>query len=255
MRNSHWLRRSLAAVLTALISSSSNAFDLKQLEVVAEVPASPSFTNQFGNGIALMSNGTRVVAGDTRLVVDFDPGPDELIIDSPGDSPFVALYPESGTTSVHVFENPTNFAASADFVALDSSNNVYVTGTFNRELSVGDGLPDLAGEAADAFVAKLDPTGAVQWAFVLGGDLTIQEITGITVRGTRLVVVGYTQGNDIDFDPDDGALFLASGSGNGTDSFIASYTLDGEFEWVKIITQLAITGSGQTDEANGVVLD
>lgn len=254
MRKSHWSRDCLAAVLTLLLLSGAYAFDLKQLEVIAEVPASPSFTDQLGNGIALMSNGTRVVAGDTRLVVDFDPGVDELIIDSPGDSPFVALYPEFGAPNVHVFENPTNFAASADFVALDSNNNIYVTGTFNRELRIGDGLPDLAGEAADAFVAKLDPAGSVQWAFVIGGDLTIQEITGITVRGNRLVIVGYTQGNDIDFDPDDSTLFLASGSGNGTDSFIASYSLDGEFEWVNIITQLSVTGSGQTDEANGVVL-
>lgn len=241
-------------LVAQLIVTQSAAFDLEQMAVVAEAPASTTFTSQMGNGIALMSDSTRVVVGDTRLLVDFDPGTEELLIDSPGDSPFVALYPESAPPDVHVFANATNFSASADFVALDLNNNIYITGSFNRELGIGDGQPDLVGEASDAFVAKLDAGGQVQWAFVIGGDLTIQEITGLSVRGNRLVIVGFTQGNDIDFDPDDSGQFFDAGSGNGADSFVASYTLDGEFQWVNIIHQIAVTGSGQTDEANGVVL-
>lgn len=222
--------------------------------MVAEVPASPSFANQIGSDIAVMSDGTRVVVGKNRRIADFDPGAGELIIDSPNDTPFVARYPANGAPEVHLFENPNNFSASADFVALDENNNIYLTGGFNQRLGVGGGLPDLVGESADAYVAKLNSNGEVQWAFVIGGDLTIQEIKALAISGNRLVIAGLTQDNEIDFDPSDSSDFFAGGSGNGAEIFLASYSLEGEFQWVNIVTQLVRTGSGQSDEANGVVL-
>ena len=62
---------------------------------------------------------------------------------------------------------------SVSGIALDRDNSVLVTGSAssaNFPTSTGAFQPTLAGGGSDAFVVRLDPSGAVQYATLLGGS-------------------------------------------------------------------------------------
>ena len=100
-------------------------------------------------------------------------------------------------------------------ITVDSSGNVYVTGTTSGSL-----FSTIAGES-DAFVVKYDSDGNQVWAKQFGSDLLVEGI-GVAVDSSgNVYVTGYAKGN----------LF---GSNAGvTDAFVAKYDSDGNQVWAK----------------------
>jgi hypothetical protein len=72
-------------------------------------------------------------------------------------------------------------------VATDSSSNVYVAGTFSGALALGASELRAIG-GADAYLVKLDPSGAVQYALALGG-IEDDEAASLAVATNGDVVV------------------------------------------------------------------
>jgi acetyltransferase-like isoleucine patch superfamily enzyme len=99
-------------------------------------------------------------------------------------------------------------------IALDSSENSYVTGTFNGTTTFAPGVALTAVNLNDLFVAKYDRSGTALWATSVGG-------------------VG----------PDAGRGIVVDGSGNsyvtgfrgGSDLFVAKYDSNGSQKWVKTV--------------------
>ncbi|MEC8970570.1 MAG: SBBP repeat-containing protein, partial [Actinomycetota bacterium] len=101
-----------------------------------------------------------------------------------------------------------------DDCAIDSSGNVYVTGAYKGSMDFDDdgsaevtALADDTGNGYDAYVAKLNSSGAVVWWRVVGnttdvaGQLDTVFGTGVDVDGSGNVYFGGYFTGTIDIDP------------------------------------------------------
>ncbi len=121
------------------------------------------------NGVARDAAGNTFVVGSFRgPAVDLDPRQTDLVLASAaGGGAYVAKYDAAGVPVwATLLGGTAGDAASA--VALDAAGNVLVVGTFTGTGAFG-GVTLTSAGGTDAFVAKLNPTGAVQWANRYGG--------------------------------------------------------------------------------------
>jgi len=115
-------------------------------------------------------------------------------------------------------------------VGVDSSGNVYVTGSFAGTVNFG-GSPLVSAGNADIFLAKYSSAGAHVWSKRIGG--TGADVgNAIAVKGDgTFVVTGYfgSFGGPVDFGG--GPLTSAGGS----DIFIAKYDSSGNHVWSRAV--------------------
>ena len=118
-------------------------------------------------------------------------------------------------------------------IAIDSSENIYITGYTNGNLDKKNN----AG-LADAFVAKYDKDGNKLWV-KLSGTSEEDEAYGITVdKSGNAFITGYTNGN------------LDQQTNNGKyDIFVTKFDSDGNKLW----TQLS--GTSMTDKGFDIIVD
>lgn len=144
---------------------------------------------------------------------------------------YVALYDTNGNPQWTKQIGSTGID-NAYGVAMDPSDNVYVTGDAGESI---DGQT-FSGGFSDAFVAKFDSSGTFQWARLLGdtGADTAQDIA-VDAAGNSYIV-GWTDGD-------------IGGSNLGlTDTFLAKYDTNGNLKWTHQL------GTGNRDEAEGIAL-
>ena len=111
------------------------------------------------------------------------------------------------------FESGGFYPSGNDFgegVTVDSSNNIYVTGSFSKSL---DGLSNSGG--SDSFLLKYNSSGVKQWTQQLG-SASDEVGYGVTVDSSdNIYVTGYTLG-------------ALDGTNSGSDDiFLVKYNSDG----------------------------
>lgn len=165
---------------------------------------------------------------------------------------FVAKYSQSGAL-VWVARAGGNSADEALGLTLDSSENIYVTGTFRNEADFGFGV-EISVEAAEAdrtnvFVAKLNTAGDWQWARAAGGhwDDAVADIAmvpgnpGGSPPTPALAVIGgqyYCRMEFFGSNPTDPEEAIGAGGcagsedTNGPYMFVAAVDSDGNWRWV-----------------------
>ena len=126
-------------------------------------------------------------------------------------------------------------------VAVDSSDNIYITGTSSGTNVFGASVT--SGTTEDIFVVKLNSSGVVQWVYTAGGTGRDRGRKIALDSSGNIYVVGYYQ-NTVDF-----------GGGNVTsngnfDAFILKLNSSGTFQWVK-----SYGGSAGNDLGRDVVVD
>ncbi len=117
------------------------------------------------------------------------------------------------------FGSMMSFGAVGRGIAVASSGEVFVTGTFFGALVVG---PQnlMAQGVPDAFVVKLDPSGKVSWAGTLtAGQGKLAWGKGIAVAGANALVTGYATGPI--------AVNGCSGASAGVDGYLARFNVNG----------------------------
>ena len=152
---------------------------------------------------------------------------------------FVVKYDTSGTVQwARGFGGSNNDLGYG--IATDSSGNVYVTGKFYGS-SVTIGSTTLTGSNFDnAFVAKYDTSGTVQWARGISGATAGDGIA--TDSGGNVYVIGHYSGSVTI-----GSTTLTSvGS---ADVFVAKYDTSGTVQWARSI------GGTSTDFGYGIATD
>jgi outer membrane protein assembly factor BamB len=154
-------------------------------------------------------------------------------------------------------------AAGGNKVAVDGSDNVYVTGSYSGTVNFGPGAATLTSlnGTLDAFVWKLNTNGNPVWAGSLGsiGD---DFGAGLTVDGAGNVLVtggwGYSQtysaktiSRNNDFDPGPGVLKLTNNGGYDTFLVKLAPGANGSltFSWAKSI------GGSSYDWGSNVAVD
>ena len=194
-----------------------------------------------GNSVVVDSNGDVVVTGSCANSVDFGNG--NLTSSFGGYDIFVAKY--SGVDGSLLWAK--RFGGIYDDygygVAVDSSDNVIVTGQFMERVNFGGGALYSAG-GGDIFVAKFSPSGTYLWSERFGSENTEFGYTiGVDGSGNVLIVGRFV--GTVDF----GGGPLTSESST-LDIYVAKYSgTNGSHLWSKRF------GSTGTDYANGVAVE
>ncbi|MBI4489335.1 MAG: SBBP repeat-containing protein [Deltaproteobacteria bacterium] len=152
--------------------------------------------------------------------------------------------------------DPTDTGSNGQGITLDAAGNVYVVGaTHSPDFPTVNPLqPDLRGPQ-DAYIAKLDPAGALVYATYLGGSY-IEIGFGIAVDASgNIYVTGETRSTDFPTTPDafqpDCVIGPVFGSSNRcVDAFMAKLSPDGAS-----LVYSTYLGGGRFDRAYRIGVD
>lgn len=190
------------------------------------------FGTMDGFDMVVDGNGNLILAGTQYkdAVIDGD------TVSGPGDvNVFVAKWDNSGSlTATTTFGKPTGiFSNIAHGVAVDNSNNIYLTGVFTEDVAF-DGITLYSMLSESIFILQMNNNLQVQWAVEAGDTTAFSRGRGIDWHGGNVYVGGTF---------DSRATFGSANelSQGGNDAFIASYTDGGNFNWVE-------SGGGLNDD-------
>ncbi len=193
------------------------------------------------NSVAVNASGDVYIAGKfSGANVDFDPSSADFLMSSNGQTDaFVAKYNSAGQF-ISAFSFGGSGLDEVNFVTVDGSGNILITGYFRGPdvdfdpgpasqllTSNGEGGGD-PGYGGDIFVAKYNSSGVYQWAFNMGGTLLGDNGLSVKTNPAGEVYVGGYFRESVDFDPGPGTTLLNSADGP---MFLAKYTAGGAFLW------------------------
>jgi hypothetical protein len=161
--------------------------------------------------IAIDSNGNVYIAGGIKGTATFGTA---SLTSGGNEDIFIAKYNTSGTL-VWVQQGIGTGDDMADGIAVDSGDNIYLTGYFNNTVTFGSSSITSAGNM-DVFFIKYNSNGVVQWVQRTGSNI-IEYGRDIAVDNNGYVyITGYSVGATIIWNNS----FPGSG---GADVFIAKY--------------------------------
>ena len=186
-----------------------------------------------GQGVGADSSGNIYLAGYTLTAAE-------------GYDSFISKISPDGTTAIYT----TVFGGDGDdfalAVAVDASGNVYFGGQ-----TTSDNLPQMGylnyypGYSVDAFIAKLDTTGALSYFNYLGGS-GADILTGLAIDGSgNAYVVGST--NSPDFPVSTGVAQTAPAG--GIDLFVMKFNATGSGVYSTYL------GGSSDDYGNAIAVD
>ncbi|MCI0535158.1 MAG: putative Ig domain-containing protein, partial [Verrucomicrobiales bacterium] len=193
-----------------------------------------SSQQDIGAGVATDSAGNAYLCGHFSGTVDFDPGPGSTTLTSLGDEDvYVAKYNFNG--SLIWARRAGNTAQDRSYaLTVDALGNVYVIGLFRGTVDFDPGPGPLNVTAvgdSDAFVWKLDSTGALAWVRVLQGTGPDAAWGAVALDGAGDVYLSGEFSGTADFDPGP-ATYLLTARGGG-DIFIWKLDNSGNFRWAR----------------------
>ena len=209
-------------------------------------------------GLAVDDSGNVYVKGIIENRVLTEDTVTTIFTDKIVSSQFVAKYLPNGEK---LWLKSTNGIFNEDGgdsgIAVDDSGNVYITGSFQREVTFGAGEKNastlVSVDEGDIFVAKYQSNGELAWAKSAGGEATFALYSGDRGRGLdvdnsgSVYVTGFFHGTAVFGAGETEETTLVS---NGfTDIFIAKYTASGELVSAQSI------GSNGFDWGSSIVVD
>ncbi|MEO8068274.1 MAG: hypothetical protein ABI599_11330 [Flavobacteriales bacterium] len=154
----------------------------------------------FGQSVDMDAQGNAYVTGTYRGTIAMGgltlPGPSDMSYDV-----FVAKCDSADGTFQWATRGEGPGSDRAVGIRSDAEGNSYVNGTFGSSLTLGNVALQTNG-GADAYVAKLSPSGDVLWAKGCGGPLS-ETVGGIALRGGDVFITGGFQ-TSMQFDPGPG---------------------------------------------------
>ena len=212
--------------------------------------------------IELDKTGHIVIAGYFRGgSVDFDPSSAVYNLNSNGESGgdpgfggdgFVAKYDTLGNFKWAFNIGGTSIGEACMGVGIDGNNNILVTGYIG---SPADFDPSPSNYILDGwttgplFVAKYTADAQLQWVFNTGQPNMDNAGWDVAADSqNNVVVAGYFQGWNIDFNPSPTIANTLSSNG-GFEIFLAKYTQSGQYLWAH-----SFGGSGY-DDATTLAID
>jgi hypothetical protein len=224
-----------------------------------------------GNGIASDPSGNVLVTGncDGAAVTIYNQGSNgtafvTLPVIGGSQEAFIAKYNSIGDVQWAARIAGTGIDAGFG-IATDPSGNVLVTGYYRAAVTIynqgSNGsafvtLPIVGGQQ-DAFVAKYNSIGDVQWAARIGAVGNLDQGNGIAAdpSGNVLVTGNYDGGAVTIYNQgSNGAAFVTLPLIGGQDAFIAKYNSIGNVEWAaRIAGTVSDNGSAIATDPSGNV--
>jgi uncharacterized delta-60 repeat protein len=149
----------------------------------------------------------------------------------------VAKFNAIGILQWHTFLGGNDYDAGYS-IAVDNSGNIYVTG--ESDSTWGSPLNPYGNGDYDAFVAKLNTNGVLQWHTFLGGSITYGSAITVDESG-NIYITGSSEstwGNP-----------LNAFSGGQNDAFVAKLNASGLRQWHTFL------GGNDSDQASSITVD
>ena len=178
-------------------------------------------------GVTVASNGDVYLGGYFNGTTDFDPGAGTFELTSvDGNNGYIAKLDASGDF-IWAGHLPR---ASLEGFTLGSNDSIYYTGLINdgADLDPGAGTSIFSATGNDAYVAKVDADGVLDWARATGGSSNDGGIA-VAVSSQGDVYVTGVFADTADFDPGGGIFELTSEGHN--DVFLMHLDAQGDFVW------------------------
>ena len=187
-----------------------------------------STSQSSGLGVAIDSNGDVYLTGYFIGTVTFG---STSITSSGGKDIFVGKLSRSGSWIWVVKAGGTSFDEGFG-IAVDSNDDVYITGSFQGTATFGS--TDLSSSGySDLFVAKMGSTGLWSWAVKAGGSsIDVNEGATISIDSNDNVFIAGTYSGTAYF----GSTSLTAASTNDqsiSDFFISKIDTNGVWQWAK----------------------
>lgn len=198
------------------------------------------------SAVAVDANGNIYVAGETASS-DFPTAGSPVAFGGVHDA-FVAKLDPTGTILLYATLIGGSEADSAAGIAVDGMGNAWVTGeTLSPDFpTTADAFSTAPGGASDAFVVKLDSSGALLYSTRLGGE-GFDRGNGIAVgAGGDVAVVGRTGSMSFPTTPGVVQPFFR---GSDFDAFVTRFDPAGH------VTSSTFLGGAENDAAFGVAFD
>lgn len=192
------------------------------------------FSDDRAQSIVSDRDGNFYVAGTYEGVIILDPDNNLFQFASEGASDVYLMKVDSNLRTIWGVAFGGSQNDGAVDVALDPMGNTLVAGYFRHAVdfdSGGEFATRVSAGSADAYVASYTSEGTFRNVVAFGGSG--DEFIGgvVPLSGRTFAVAGQFAGT-ADFDPGRGVTTRNSVLGS-YDGFVANYTLDGEFVWVK----------------------
>lgn len=211
----------------------------------------------YGLDIAVSAKGNVYITGAFSGTTDFDPGKDIANLTAqPGGffggndyDVFMAKYDSNGK---YIWAKCMGSSNADDYgygIAVDSSENAYITGYFGNiaDFDPGSAVSNLIsmGPVAmvhDVFVAKYDADGGYLWANSMGGKADDNGLGIALDQASNVYITGYFSDTAI-FDPWGAATDTLVSAGrkradvsySDYDMFLAKYDAAGKYIWAKTL--------------------
>ena len=189
--------------------------------------------SDWGNSLAIDEAGNVFVTGTFKNTINFDPDSGLSALSSKGGYDiFVLKLDETGNLLWAKSMGGTG-EDYGNFIALDETGNLYITGYFNDvvDFDPGSGITDLVSNGVrDIFLQKLNSSGNLLWVKSMGGINQDESWAVVTDLSGNIYLSGHFQGTE-NFDPDSGLTILSS---NGkSDIFVLKLNPQGNLIWAK----------------------
>lgn len=201
-----------------------------------------------GDGVVTTDPESRPwLIGTFSATTDFDPGPGTTSISVPTSTSFLTRWSTNGSFLYASAFRGTG--TSGEYVygsSITDNDKLVIAGVFKGDIDLDHTLGSYAITSTSdsaTFIAQYDLNGAIEWASVLTGKISVRAIE--TDASGNIYMTGSVIGT-VDFDPSS-ALGFASGS--TSDFFIAKYSASGIYQWHKRI------GNSGFEEALDLKLD
>jgi uncharacterized repeat protein (TIGR01451 family) len=183
--------------------------------------AAGSTGGDVGFGIDVDGGGNLISTGYFNGTVDFDPGAGTASIVSAGGTDLYVQKLTSVSAFVWVQSVGGTSADSGNSIAIDASNNVFVTG-FSAAVAGACPLSITSAGQSDIILGKWLADGSLVSLNGMGGT-NFDDGRGIATSGSTAIVVGSFQ-DTADFDPGPATVNLTAVAAAQRDFFVARYS-------------------------------
>ncbi|MEO8380533.1 MAG: SBBP repeat-containing protein [Acidobacteriota bacterium] len=208
-----------------------------------------------GNGVTVDAVGNAYVVG-TSYSTDFPTtaGAAQQVFGGSANDAFVTKLNATGSTLLYSTYLGGSGYDNGISVAIDSLGNAYIGGAATPNFPVTGGAFQTAPGgfgSFDAFVAKLDATGATILYATLLGSIGTDAVNGIAVDATGFAyVTGFTSSPAFSNFPTTLGAFKTVNTGSSDDAFVAKVSQNGS----ALVYSTLLGGTG-SDTAFGIAID
>lgn len=197
------------------------------LQWVKDIGGRQATSSSFVPKLVQDSNNNILITGIYSLTSDFNPAAAIVNLTTTGSNIFLAKYDVDGNYIwvKKIGNSPTVLKRN---IAIDTSNNVYIDGTFSgiTDFDPNAGVVNLDSTSGNFFFAQYDTNGN----FVYANNI-VATISTLLINNNELVVSGTFTGN-LDFDPSSATAILISPAVN---AFLSKYNASGSYVYAKQI--------------------